>query len=268
MPQERRYHSASVVDGRLLIFGGQYYDIDADLHFECDNAVAIYDVAECTWSAMPIDATTPLRRACHAAGVVGKRVFVVGGRYWDVAEDDYIFLNDIQILHTEPPSTLALDWGKFIDNPHLSDIIIVAEGREVHAHRVVLAARCQYFRGMFESGMREVGQHTVTLDNISYTVLMAMLEHLYTDTINLTPELALPLFAAADFLGVEQVCRRRTEPLKSRPLPRLWLPCIVCTGPASASHARMALPKRARVSAHASATAEGWSRLGDRWVGS
>ncbi len=38
----------------------------------------------------------PLRRACHAAGVVGSRVFLVGGRYWDVKEDDYIFLNDIQ----------------------------------------------------------------------------------------------------------------------------------------------------------------------------
>lgn len=37
LPQERRYHTASVVDGRVYVFGGQYYDPDADLHFECDN---------------------------------------------------------------------------------------------------------------------------------------------------------------------------------------------------------------------------------------
>ena len=43
------------------------------------------------------DSTAPLRRACHAAGVVGKKVFLIGGRYWDKAEDDYIFLNDIQV---------------------------------------------------------------------------------------------------------------------------------------------------------------------------
>jgi hypothetical protein len=28
---------------------------------------------------------------------------VVGGRYWDVAEDDYIFLNDVQVEHATSP---------------------------------------------------------------------------------------------------------------------------------------------------------------------
>ena len=33
-PQERRYHTASVVDRQIYVFGGQYYDQSADLHFE------------------------------------------------------------------------------------------------------------------------------------------------------------------------------------------------------------------------------------------
>lgn len=111
VPQERRYHSASVIDTKVLIFGGQYYDATADLHFECDNAVCIYDAESNSWAALAVDASTPLRRACHAAGVVGKKVYLIGGRYWDVAEDDYIFLNDVQILDTQPASTLAKDWS-------------------------------------------------------------------------------------------------------------------------------------------------------------
>ena len=35
--------------------------------------------------------------------MVNKRVYLIGGRYWDVAEDDYIFLNDIHVLDTRAP---------------------------------------------------------------------------------------------------------------------------------------------------------------------
>ena len=110
LPQERRYHSSCVVGDEMLVFGGQYYDASADLHFECDNALCVYNLRESSWSSIPVDATTPLRRACHAAGVVQKSVYLIGGRYWDVAEDDYIFLNDIQVLQQRTLSTLAYDW--------------------------------------------------------------------------------------------------------------------------------------------------------------
>jgi len=101
-PQERRYHTASVVEGRLLVFGGQYYDYDKDLHFECSNAVCEIDLEQLAWRIHPPSSPSPLKRACHAAGVVGKSVYVVGGRYWDEQEDDYIFLNDVQALGTRP----------------------------------------------------------------------------------------------------------------------------------------------------------------------
>ena len=46
---------------------------------------------------------------------------------------------------------------------HLSDISIQVGGRTVYGHRVVLAARCEYFRAMFESGMRESASTSVSL---------------------------------------------------------------------------------------------------------
>lgn len=205
LPQERRYHSASVVGDEILVFGGQYYDAAADLHFECDNALCVYDLRSHSWSMRPADVTTPLRRACHAAGVVGKAVYLIGGRYWDVAEDDYIFLNDIQVLSVQPTSTLVADWRAFVNSPHLSDITIEVGGHPVHAHRVVLAARCSYFRAMFESGMSDATSPTIAINDIDEPVFLALLHHLYTDAVDISPDLALPLFAAADFLGVEHL---------------------------------------------------------------
>ena len=82
------------------------------------------------------------------------------------------------------------------------------------APRVVLAARCEYFRAMFASGMREAASTTVTLEDIEHPVLIALLNHIYTDASDIDPQLALPLFAAADFLGVEhltQLCVANIE---------------------------------------------------------
>ena len=127
-PQERRYHTAVVIDKRIFIFGGQYYDPQADLHFECDHVLTEFDVESCTWSTRAVDNTPPLRRACHGAGVVGKQVYIVGGRYWDVAEDDYIFLNDIHVLDTRPASTFSSDWRRYLSNESLSDVTLQAFG--------------------------------------------------------------------------------------------------------------------------------------------
>ena len=47
-----------------------------------------------------------------------------------------------------------------------------------------------------------------------YEVFLALLDHLYTDAVDISAELALPLLAAADFLGVEHlkhICTARIE---------------------------------------------------------
>jgi len=213
-PQERRYHSASVVDKKVYVFGGQYYDPDADLHFECDNQLCEFDFETLAWTQRAVESPAPLRRACHSAGVVCKAIYVVGGRYWDVAEDDYIFLNDIQVLDTRPSSTLACDWRRYFNSDALSDLTLVVEGRRIPAHRVVLAARCGYFQRMFESGMRESSQNQVEIEDVSGDVFMILLEHLYTDAVEVPLGLSLPVFAAADRFGVDrlkQLCSARIE---------------------------------------------------------
>lgn len=160
---------------------GDPHPNQADLHFECDHTLTEFDLESSTWATRLVDNTPPLRRACHGAGVVGKHVYVVGGRYWDVAEDDYIFLNDIHILDTRPASTYSNDWRRYLSNESLSDVVLEVEGLRIPAHRVVLAARCCYFETMFSSGMRESTQQTVAIEGVPADIFVALLDHLYTD---------------------------------------------------------------------------------------
>jgi hypothetical protein len=46
------------------------------------------------------------------------------------------------------------DYAKMVGNSELADVVLVVEGERFPAHRVMLAARNEYFRGMFRSGMQ------------------------------------------------------------------------------------------------------------------
>ena len=60
-----------------------------------------------------------------------RRIFLVGGRYWDVPEDDYIFMNDIHVLDTRPTvnNTMKNDWEAFVNSELLSDLRVISSRR-------------------------------------------------------------------------------------------------------------------------------------------
>ena len=95
----------------------------------------IVRLSACAAQELKVSSPSPLRRACHAAGVVGKSLYLVGGRYWDVADDDYIFLNDIQVLDMAPESTFASDWRRYYNNELLSDVTLVVEDTQVRSQQ-------------------------------------------------------------------------------------------------------------------------------------
>jgi hypothetical protein len=60
--------------------------------------------------------------------------------------------------------------------------VLVVEGERFPAHRNVLAARSEYFRGLLLSGMQEgsVGQQEIELGEVSARAFRVVLRHLYT----------------------------------------------------------------------------------------
>ncbi|KAG1937883.1 kelch-like protein [Pimephales promelas] len=65
------------------------------------------------------------------------------------------------------------------------DVELEAEGRVFHAHRVLLVASSDYFRGMFTSGMKESRQKLVSLQLVRAAKFEALLHHSYSGALAL-----------------------------------------------------------------------------------
>ncbi|KDO32822.1 hypothetical protein SPRG_02515 [Saprolegnia parasitica CBS 223.65] len=89
-------------------------------------------------------------------------------------------------------SSYAADMRSLIDQPDFADVVFLVDGRRVHAHRAILAARSDHFKAMFCSGMREARELEV--------------HYMYNDAVDVpTPELAIELYAAADMYTLDRL---------------------------------------------------------------
>ena len=59
------------------------------------------------------------------------------------------------------------DYGRLLEDGDLADGVIVAGGVRFPLHRNVLAARSEYFRGRFKSGMQDAGTKEVCYEDVS-----------------------------------------------------------------------------------------------------
>lgn len=84
-------------------------------------------------------------------------------------------------LYDIPPLQCANQFGQLLNNPELSDFVIVAaDGQELHVHQVILITRWPHFRNMHVSGMMEA-QHRRMEISEPYPVVLAFLKYLYSD---------------------------------------------------------------------------------------
>ncbi|XP_015827559.3 kelch-like protein 22 isoform X1 [Nothobranchius furzeri] len=87
----------------------------------------------------------------------------------------------------------------------LFDVVLLVEGRPIQAHRLVLAASCDYFRGMFAGGLREMQQHEITIHGVSHMAMEKILDYIYTSEIELDLESVQEVLIAATLLQLESV---------------------------------------------------------------
>jgi len=109
-------------------------------------------------------------------------------------------------------NTAALaDFTNLLEDTDSSDVLFIAEGRPLHAHRCILNARCEAFRGMFNSAMREgsTACPEVPVLEVSYAAFRCMLHYIYGGAVHVPEELAVELLGLADrylLRGLKQLC--------------------------------------------------------------
>lgn len=83
----------------------------------------------------------------------------------------------------------ALDLSAYLFSQTHADVVLVMDdGVELLAHRIVLCSQSPAFRGLLEtSEMRETQSHRVALHDVSSDAMRVILTHLYTRAISIRP---------------------------------------------------------------------------------
>ncbi len=87
----------------------------------------------------------------------------------------------------------------------LCDVQLDVEGRQISAHKVVLAAASPYFKAMFSGNFKETTLGVVHMKEVSFIGLTNVIECIYTTTIDTNMEKIEDIFPAAHLLQMNDI---------------------------------------------------------------
>ena len=111
---------------------------------------------------------------------------------------------------------LALNKFRLEGEAGFCDMILEVEGRQLAAHRCILASNSQFFYTMFSSGMKDSTQKLLSMKSISFQSMSLILDYFYTREIVINDENVLELLNASSFLLVTPVKNACIEVLSKR----------------------------------------------------
>ncbi|CAH2072881.1 unnamed protein product [Thlaspi arvense] len=98
---------------------------------------------------------------------------------------------------------------EFVNNPTLSDVTFLIDGKHFYAHKICLVASSDIFRAMFDGVYKERNAQNVEIPNISWEVFELMMRFIYTGSVEMDKHLAQDLLVAADqylLEGLKRLC--------------------------------------------------------------
>lgn len=208
-PSPRYFHSCCLYGNKMYVYGGYSGNERLADMFAYDFETNHWSEVDCT------NGDAPSGRSSLVAQVFDNFMYIFGGYNGNSVLNDF-FRFRLKPVGLPPPS-LVSDFGKLINNAELADVKFIVEGKEVSAHRAILACRSEYFKVMLlTGGMRESrgldstievrggggspGQDTpIHLQDVSHEVFLQVLEFLYTDTVyNVSLETGIHLMIASE----------------------------------------------------------------------
>lgn len=80
------------------------------------------------------------------------------------------------------------DIGSLYLSEEYADVTIVVAGQKFRSHKLILAARSEYFRALLFGGMKESMQSEIELNAASLPAFKGLLKYIYTGRMSLTNE--------------------------------------------------------------------------------
>lgn len=106
--------------------------------------------------------------------------------------------------------SLSEDFSNLLNSEKFVDFTLVVKGKVFKIHRVVLAARSDFFAKMFSANMQEAVDANAELKGIEIITFEEVLHYIYTGSVTATAcRISIDLYAAADFYqidGLKSIC--------------------------------------------------------------
>ena len=125
------------------------------------------------------------------------------------------FISDVVVV--EPATsdddkscgTEGIDFSDFLTSGTFSDVQIKCENQKFNCHRLLLAAKSPVFKAMLQNNMAEARSGLIEVNDMKPSVLKALLEYIYMNTIKADmytqddPTFEVELLAAAEMYKLE-----------------------------------------------------------------
>lgn len=95
--------------------------------------------------------------------------------------------------------------GMMYNQKFLCDVMLVAEGREVAAHKLILASCSPYFYKKFSENSENAALDRIEIENISHETLSAVITYLYKSQILITEGNVGDILAAAHMFDLQDL---------------------------------------------------------------
>jgi hypothetical protein len=128
--------------------------------------------------------------------------------YFDVIEDNQSFAKK-EIF--EKSSKIGEFYSTLYDNKDFSDVILAVGESKIHAHKLVLSARSEYFAAMFRSDFKESKDAEIKIED-DEELFKQIIEIFYTNDVSTVDfEVALELIVLARKYLVEELVKSCEE---------------------------------------------------------
>lgn len=98
---------------------------------------------------------------------------------------------------------IAASFNKLLENEKFSDLTITVGDKKFNVHRAIIAARCSYFKTLFNESENKV----ITLDDLEPDVFQEVLVYIYTNKLPKISEMTDKLLTAAHKFNIENLAK-------------------------------------------------------------
>jgi len=134
------------------------------------------------------------------------QVFSFGSQYHVVIRFVLYYVHSEDVQENKLKVQLERDNLHLLESADFSDITFVVQGEEIAAHKIVLASRSNYFKNMFNAGMKESVTNQVEISDVGPETFKTVLRFLYGGFPKEKQfEPLVELFIAADKYGMDEL---------------------------------------------------------------